>query len=147
MTGLRPLLGTLSDRFGRRPVILLSNLGLGLDYILMAVAHSLPLLLVGRVISGITSASISTASAYIADVTPPEKRASAFGLIGSAFGVGFVVGPALGGFLGSFDPRRMGIVWSRSTIRIRLVTVFLQECRAAMQAKGAGAPKATKRLA
>ena len=74
-----PLLGALSDRFGRRPVILLSNLGLGLDYILMALAQTLPLLFLGRIIGGITSASIATANAYIADVTPPERRAASFG--------------------------------------------------------------------
>ncbi|GMU44675.1 MAG: TCR/Tet family MFS transporter [Xanthomonadales bacterium] len=100
-----PLLGALSDRFGRRPVILLSNLGLGLDYILMAVAQTLPLLFLGRVIGGITSASIATANAYIADVTPPEKRAASFGMLGAAFGLGFVIGPAVGGLLGSLDVR------------------------------------------
>ncbi len=100
-----PVLGTLSDRWGRRPVILLSNLGLGLDYILMALAPSIAWLLVGRVISGITSASFSTASAYIADVAPPEKRAAGFGMLSAAFGLGFVVGPALGGVLGSIGPR------------------------------------------
>lgn len=100
-----PLLGALSDRFGRRPVILLSNLGLGLDYIFMAVAQTLPLLFLGRIIGGITSASIATANAYIADVTPPEKRAAGFGILGAAFGLGFVIGPAVGGLLGSVDPR------------------------------------------
>lgn len=99
-----PLLGALSDRFGRRPVILISNFGLGFDYILMALAPNLILLFIGRVISGITAASISTAYAYIADVTAPEKRAGAFGLLGAAFGFGFVIGPALGGVLGSVDP-------------------------------------------
>jgi MFS transporter, DHA1 family, tetracycline resistance protein len=100
-----PLLGGLSDRFGRRPVILLSNLGLGLDYLLMATAPTLRWLFAGRVISGITAASIPTAGAYIADVTPPEKRAQGFGLLGAAFGVGFVLGPALGGILGGVSPR------------------------------------------
>jgi len=100
-----PILGSLSDRFGRRPVILLSNLGLGLDYIFMALAPTISWLFVGRVISGITSASLSTAYAYIADVTPQEKRAAGFGMVGAAFGVGFVVGPALGGLLGGVDPR------------------------------------------
>ncbi len=99
-----PVLGSLSDRFGRRPVILLSNFGMGIDYIFMAMAPSLSWLFLGRVISGITAASIPTASAYIADVTPPEKRAAAFGLLGAAFGVGFVFGPALGGWTGSLDP-------------------------------------------
>lgn len=100
-----PLLGALSDRFGRRPVILLSNFGLGLDYIFMALAPSLGWLFVGRVISGITGASFTTAGAYIADVTPPEKRAAAFGMMGAAWGLGFVLGPALGGVLGAVDPR------------------------------------------
>jgi DHA1 family tetracycline resistance protein-like MFS transporter len=100
-----PALGALSDRFGRRPVILISCFGLGLDYILMAMAPTLWWLFAGRVISGITAASFSTAGAYIADVTPPEKRAAGFGMIGAAWGVGFVMGPALGGLLGAMDPR------------------------------------------
>jgi DHA1 family tetracycline resistance protein-like MFS transporter len=100
-----PVQGALSDRFGRRPVVLLSNLGLGLDYILMAVAPNLTVLLIGRVISGISAASVSTSFAYIADVTPPDKRAGSFGMIGTAFGVGFVLGPAVGGLLGAIDLR------------------------------------------
>jgi MFS transporter, DHA1 family, tetracycline resistance protein len=100
-----PLLGALSDRFGRRPVLLISMAGHGLDYILMAVAPNLIWLFVGRVISGITAASFGTAYAYIADVTEPEKRAQNFGVVGAAFGVGFVLGPALGGILGAYDPR------------------------------------------
>jgi DHA1 family tetracycline resistance protein-like MFS transporter len=100
-----PVIGALSDRYGRRRVILLSNLGLGLDYVLMALAPNLAWLFVGRIISGITAASVSTGMAYIADVTPPEKRAAAFGRVGIAFGLGFVLGPALGGLLGSVDPR------------------------------------------
>ena len=100
-----PILGGLSDRFGRRPVVLLSNFGLALDYVLMALAPSLSWLFVGRVISGITSASVSTAFAYIADITPPERRAAVFGKIGVAFGAGFILGPAIGGLLGGMDPR------------------------------------------
>jgi MFS transporter, DHA1 family, tetracycline resistance protein len=100
-----PVLGAASDRFGRRPVILLSNLGLGLDYVFMALAPTLPWLFVGRVISGITSSSYPTAAAYISDVTPPEKRAGKFGMLGAAFGIGFVVGPAVGGLLGAIDLR------------------------------------------
>jgi len=100
-----PVQGALSDRFGRRPVILISNFGLGADYILMALAPSLVWLFVGRVISGITSASISTAYAYIADVTAPEQRAARFGMLGVAFGAGFVFGPALGGLAGNVSPR------------------------------------------
>jgi DHA1 family tetracycline resistance protein-like MFS transporter len=100
-----PLLGSLSDRFGRRPVILLSNFGLGLDYLVMALAPTLGWLFAGRLISGITSSSIPTAMAYIADVTPPKKRAGAFGMVSAAFGLGFVLGPALGGLLGGVNPR------------------------------------------
>jgi DHA1 family tetracycline resistance protein-like MFS transporter len=100
-----PVLGALSDRFGRRPVILVSCLGLGLDNILMALAPSLTWLFIGRVISGITSANVSTGFAYVADVTPPELRAARFGIIGVAFGAGFVLGPAIGGLAGSIDPR------------------------------------------
>jgi DHA1 family tetracycline resistance protein-like MFS transporter len=100
-----PILGAVSDRFGRRPVILISCLGLGLDYFLMALAPNLAWLFVGRVISGITAASISTAFAYIADVSPPERRAAAFGMVGAGFGLGFTLGPALGGVLGGVDPR------------------------------------------
>ena len=100
-----PIAGALSDRFGRRPVVLASNFGLALDYVLMALAPNLIWLFVGRVISGITAASVSTAMAYVADVTPSERRAGAFGLIGVAFGLGFVLGPAIGGLLGSVDPR------------------------------------------
>ncbi len=100
-----PILGAVSDRFGRRPAILLSNFGLGLDYILMAMAPSLAWLFVGRTISGICAASFSVPSAYIADVTTPEKRAAGYGMIGAAFGLGFVIGPAFGGLLGDLNPR------------------------------------------
>ncbi|HXX92941.1 MAG TPA: TCR/Tet family MFS transporter [Planctomycetota bacterium] len=100
-----PFLGALSDRYGRRPVILISCAGLGLDYFLMALAPGLGWLFAGRVISGMTAASFSTAWAYVADVTPPEKRSATFGLVGAAWGLGFVLGPALGGELGRFAPR------------------------------------------
>lgn len=100
-----PIQGALSDRFGRRPVVLLSNLGLGLDFIFMALAPHVAWLFIGRMISGLASSSFSTAGAYIADVTPPEKRAAGFGMIGVAFGLGFVLGPAVGGLLGASDPR------------------------------------------
>jgi MFS transporter, DHA1 family, tetracycline resistance protein len=100
-----PILGALSDRFGRRPVVLLSNFGLAFDYVLMALAPSLNWLFAGRIISGITSASISTGFAYIADTTPAERRAAAFGKIGVAFGAGFILGPAIGGLLGDISPR------------------------------------------
>lgn len=100
-----PVLGMLSDRFGRRPVIILSNVGTGLDFIIMALAPSLWWLFAGRVIAGITTSSITTAYAYITDVTTPEKRAAAMGLVGAAFGGGFIIGPAIGGVLGNIDPR------------------------------------------
>lgn len=100
-----PLLGALSDAIGRRPVILISMAGLALDYMVLALAPTLGWLFVGRIVSGITAASYTTASAYIADVTPPERRAAGFGMLGAAFGLGFVLGPALGGVLGSIDPR------------------------------------------
>ena len=97
-----PIQGALSDRFGRRPVLLISIFGLGMDYVLMALAPNLAWLFVGRLISGVTAASFSTANAYIADVTPPERRAQAFGLMSAAFGVGFIAGPLLGGVLGEY---------------------------------------------
>ena len=100
-----PVLGAWSDRFGRRPIILLSCFGLGVDYIVMALAPTLGWLFVGRIISGITASNISTAFAYVTDVTPPEKRAKPFGLISAAFGLGFVIGPAVGGYLGNFSLR------------------------------------------
>jgi MFS transporter, DHA1 family, tetracycline resistance protein len=100
-----PVLGAWSDRFGRRPVILISCLGLGLDYIFMAMAPSVPWLFVGRLISGITASNISTAFAYITDISEPAARAKRFGMLGAAFGVGFVVGPAVGGLLGQYNLR------------------------------------------
>jgi DHA1 family tetracycline resistance protein-like MFS transporter len=100
-----PIMGALSDRFGRRPILLLSAFGLGIDYILLALAPNLAWLFVGRVITGITAASFSTAQAYLADVTKPEERSAAFGMFGAAFGLGFILGPALGGWLSDFDLR------------------------------------------
>ena len=100
-----PLVGALSDRFGRRPVLLASLFGFGVDFLMMAFAPTLSWLFVGRMISGIMGASFTTAGAYIADVSPPEKRAQNFGLIGAAFGLGFIIGPVLGGLLGGFGTR------------------------------------------
>ncbi len=100
-----PVLGNLSDRYGRRPVLLASLFGFGIDYIFLALAPTVGWLFIGRVIAGITGASFTTASAYIADVSPPEKRAQNFGLIGVAFGLGFIIGPVIGGVLGQYGAR------------------------------------------
>ncbi|HSZ50033.1 MAG TPA: TCR/Tet family MFS transporter [Caulobacteraceae bacterium] len=100
-----PILGMLSDRFGRRPVMLISIFGLFVDFLFMAFAPNLQWLFVGRVFNGITASSFSTANAYVADITPPEKRAHNFGIMGSAFGVGFVLGPTIGGILGEHNLR------------------------------------------
>jgi len=100
-----PLLGAWSDRFGRRPVILISCFGLAVDYVVMGLAPTLRWLFLGRVISGITTSNVATAFAYVTDVTPPDKRAKPFGMISAAFGLGFVIGPALGGYLGNINLR------------------------------------------
>ena len=100
-----PIMGALSDRFGRRPILLTSAFGLGLDYILLALAPDLSWLIVGRVITGITAASFSTAQAYLADITTPENRSAAYGLFGAAFGLGFVLGPLTGGVLAEYSLR------------------------------------------
>ncbi|RVT94055.1 TCR/Tet family MFS transporter [Sphingomonas crocodyli] len=100
-----PLIGSLSDRYGRRPVILISTAGLAADWVMMALAPSMAWLVIGRIIGGITSSSFTAVNAYMADITPPEGRARAYGLIGAAFGAGFVIGPALGGMLGEIGPR------------------------------------------
>lgn len=100
-----PLIGNLSDKFGRRPVILISLLGFAFDYVLLALAPTITWLFIGRIIAGFTGASITTASAYIADISSPENRAKNFGMIGAAFGLGFIIGPVLGGLLGQYGPR------------------------------------------
>ncbi|MFZ4600953.1 MAG: TCR/Tet family MFS transporter [Caulobacterales bacterium] len=100
-----PFLGALSDQFGRRPVILISNFGMAAAYLIVATAPSLIWIFASRILSGIAAASVSTANAYIADVTPPDQRAARFGVLGAAFGAGFVLGPAIGGLLGAADPR------------------------------------------
>ncbi|HPE48381.1 MAG TPA: TCR/Tet family MFS transporter [Hyphomonas sp.] len=100
-----PVMGALSDRFGRRPVLLASVATLIIDFLIMGLAHTIWLLFLGRALSGISGATYSTANAYIADVTEPQDRGRAFGMIGAAFGFGFVFGPVIGGFLGEIDPR------------------------------------------
>jgi MFS transporter, DHA1 family, tetracycline resistance protein len=100
-----PVLGNLSDRYGRRPVLLFSMLALGLDYMVMGFAPGLEWLFIGRSIAGVAGATYAPAYAYIADVSPPEKRAQNFGVVGAAFGGGFILGPAIGGLLGTFGPR------------------------------------------
>lgn len=100
-----PVMGALSDKFGRRPVLLASIATLAVDFLIMGFAHNIWLLFLGRALSGISGATYSTANAYIADVTTPEDRGRAFGMIGAAFGFGFVFGPVIGGFLGEIDPR------------------------------------------
>jgi DHA1 family tetracycline resistance protein-like MFS transporter len=100
-----PVLGGLSDRFGRRPILLLSLFGFGLDYLLLAFAPSITWLFIGRLVAGVMGASFTTATAYIADISTPEKRAQNFGMIGVAFGLGFIIGPLVGGLLGQFGSR------------------------------------------
>lgn len=100
-----PLVGNLSDKYGRRPIILISLFGFTLDYILLALAPTITWLFIGRIIAGITGASITTASAYIADISTPENRTKNFGMIGAAFGLGFIIGPVIGGLLGQYGPR------------------------------------------
>jgi MFS transporter, DHA1 family, tetracycline resistance protein len=100
-----PVLGNLSDRFGRRPVLLASLLGLTFDYLMMSIAPYVWYLFVGRIIAGIAGAAVATATAYMADITPPHKRTHRFGLIGAAFGLGFIIGPVIGGELGELGPR------------------------------------------
>ena len=100
-----PVIGNLSDKFGRRPVLLFSLLGFGIDYLFLAFAPTIGWLFIGRAIAGITGASFTTATAYIADISTPEKRAQNFGLVGVAFGIGFIVGPVLGGLLGQYGTK------------------------------------------
>ena len=120
-----PVLGSLSDRFGRRPVILASLFGSGIDYLVLAWAPTIGWLYLARVISGITAANFSAASAYIADVTPPEKRAAGFGMIGAAFGLGFIAGPAIGGLLGTHGLRTPFLVAAGITLLNWLYGAFV----------------------
>jgi len=98
-----PLIGNLSDKYGRRPVLLCSLVGFGIDYLFLAFAPTIGLLFIGRIIAGFTGASFTTANAYIADISEPEKRAANFGLVGVAFGLGFIIGPVIGGILGKYN--------------------------------------------
>ena len=100
-----PFIGALSDRYGRRPIMLLSLLGLSIDYFIMALAPTIAFLFLGRIFAGIFGATFSTANAYMADISPPEKRAQNFALVGAVFGVGFMIGPVIGGVLGDYGPR------------------------------------------
>lgn len=120
-----PVLGSLSDQYGRRTVILISLLGAGIDYLVLAAAPNLWWLFVGRIISGVTSANITAATAYIADISPPEQRAKNYGLVGMAFGLGFILGPALGGLLGSYSLRLPFIVVAGITLLNALYGYFI----------------------
>ncbi|MDY7225378.1 MFS transporter [Hyalangium rubrum] len=120
-----PVLGRLSDRYGRRPVLLLSLTGSMAAYLLFAFAHSLPLLFLARIIDGMSGGNISTAQAYVADVTRPEERARGMGLIGAAFGLGFVLGPAIGGFMGAWGGNLAIGLFAASLAGLNLVLTFL----------------------
>jgi len=120
-----PLLGSLSDRFGRRPVILISLFGSGLDLLLLAFAPTLGWFYLGRILAGITGANFAAATAYIADISPPEKRAANFGMVGAAFGLGFILGPALGGILGDIGLRMPFLVASGLTFINCLYGLFV----------------------
>lgn len=120
-----PVLGRLSDRYGRRPVLLLSQLGSLGGYLLFAFAQSLPLLFLARVIDGVSGGNIATAQAVVADITPPEERARGMGVIGAAFGLGFVLGPALGGFLGAWGGNLAIGLFAAGLVALNLVCTFL----------------------
>lgn len=123
-----PLVGALSDRYGRRPILLVSLVVLAIDYVVMAMAETIWLLLLGRVVAGLAAATYATATAFMADISPPEKRAQNFGLISAAFGVGFVIGPAVGGLLGEIGPRAPFVAAACfATLNLIVGYVFLQE--------------------
>ena len=110
-----PVMGNLSDRFGRRPILIISLAALGIDYLVMGFAPTITWLFAGRIFAGLFGATFATANAYITDVTEPEKRAQSFGLIGAAWGFGFIVGPVIGGFLGEIGPRVPLFLWQRAS--------------------------------
>jgi MFS transporter, DHA1 family, tetracycline resistance protein len=119
------MMGALSDQFGRRPVLLITLAGLGIDYFIAAWAPSIGWLFAARILAGVCGASVTTASAYIADITPPEKRAQAFGMIGAAFGIGFILGPTIGGFLTVFGLRAPFLVAGCLTVANFLYGLFV----------------------
>jgi len=120
-----PLLGNLSDRFGRKPILITSLMMMGVDYLIVGLAPTIAWLFVGRILTGISGAAYTTANAYIADVSPPEKRAANFGLVGAAFGIGFVVGPALGGLIGQYGERLPFFVSSALAVANGLFGLFV----------------------
>lgn len=123
-----PLVGALSDRFGRRPILLISLAVLAVDYVVMALAQTIWLLLLGRLVAGLAAATYATATAFMADISPPEKRAQQFGLISAAFGVGFVLGPAVGGLLGEIGPRAPFVAAAvLATLNLMVGAIFISE--------------------
>jgi DHA1 family tetracycline resistance protein-like MFS transporter len=120
-----PIVGGLSDRFGRRPVLLASLFGFGIDYLFLAFAPTLSWLFIGRIVAGLMGASFTTAGAYIADISTPENRAQNFGMIGAAFGLGFIIGPVIGGLLGDFGPRMPFIAAAALTLLNWLYGFFI----------------------
>src|SRR5437016_7823917 len=135
-----PVLGILSDRFGRRPVLLAALLALGCDYLIMGFAPAIGWLFAGRLIAGVAGASFTPAYAYVADVTPPERRAQSFGLVGAAFGIGFIVGPAIGGLLGGLGRghRSLPRAPSRSPTPRSVTSPFPNRCRSGCGARFTG---------
>ena len=133
-----PILGSLSDRFGRRKVILIALAGSSIDFVVMAMAPSLTILFLARMVGGITAGVLSTANAYMADVTPPAQRAQAFGMIGAAFGLGFIIGPLIGGILGSVDIRLP--FWVAAALSASTGLRFLRAARVARPENRRGFP-------